>query len=32
MNVKKIAGVLNEVFAEITGDLEGSPVLNPETG
>lgn len=32
MKVPKIAGILNEVFAEITGDLEGSPVLNPETG
>ena len=32
MQVPKIAGILNEVFAELTGQLEGSPVLDPETG
>lgn len=32
MKVPKIAGILNEVFAELTGSLEGSPTLDPETG
>ena len=32
MKVPKIAGILNEVFAELTGSLVGSPTLDPETG
>lgn len=30
MKVPQIAGILNEVFAELTGSLVDSPVLNPD--
>lgn len=32
MQVPKIAGILNEVFEELTGQLQGAPTLDPETG